>query len=627
MSRNGYEVHESFWSDFKMHFKMIFWALAVGFLFQLGFLMYGLYNVNQEVMITNTNIVMPPTVFAKYHFGFTGILSDGQAEIEKTLLPYANGWKELPLEDYRKFVDWLTNGEYLYQKQKSDKWFNFSFLNYGFSIAYLVLFWGTAKTKSDEKFIRGAQLTPLKEFNKKLAAAAKKNQLSALRIGETVIPFEMESKHTLILGSAGSGKSVLLNQLIAQINARKRQLKTSERCVFYDIKGEFISKQFRKGDLIFNPFDDRSIGWNIFNEIEIEADLKTISNAIFCPPGSISANDQYWYKSAASVFACGLQFLKMNNTTSNKDLWLFFSQQLEPIIQALKTLPPDKQGPIKHIDKADAPASASIISILQQRIEFFEHLVGKDGDFSFSKFMRGHGDGPQPNLFLLNIPKYKEEFKPLLTLAIDCMVREVLSLPDDRNRRIWFIVDELGTLNRMESILDLETVGRSKGGCLVCANQDLGRIEQEYGKANLKSFVNNFNTTFMFRINEPDTAEFLSRAIGERQVIKTSQSRQMSPNDVGDRKSFSEQEKLERLILPTEFQELPVGTAILTIAGYGTTKIEIPHVESEARYPSFVVSQELQPFGEGLTAPETIAESAEAPQTPADKSGFNHLEV
>lgn len=593
-----YEAHESFWSGAKMSIQMVVRALSVGLFIQvavMGFVVWDKAKTDiRFIDALGTEITMPQTVFLKYHTGFTGLVSK-EMVVEKSLLPYAKGWKALSVNQYKDFVDWLADDAYAIQLIDFKKWFKLSFISYLFSALYLFFFGFKSKKMSDTKFVRGAQLTPIRELNKKLRAATKKNPISGLKIGETLLPYELEPKHMLVLGAVGCGKGVLLNQLIKQINERKHNHKTNERCVLYDPKGEFLSKQFEKNDLIFNPFDDRSVGWNPFNEIKVEPDLGLIAGSIFSPPSSKSDGDAYWYNSARDVFKMGLIFLQMNNKTTNKDIWNFFSQSLTDIVAALQTLPLEKRGALKHIDKSDSPASNSIISILQERIGFFEHLVEKDGDFSFSKFIRTQGDGPQPNLYLLNIHKYKDDFRPLLTLAVDCMVREVLSLPDNPDRRIWFILDELGTLNRMNSIIDLETVGRSKGGCLVCANQDLGRIEEEYGKANLKSFVNNFNTTFMFRIKEPDTAEFLSRAVGEQQIIKTNHSRQMSPNDVGDRKSVSEQEKLERLILPTEFQDFPDRVAILNISGYGTTRIVIPPIYYDAKYAPFDI-REFQEF-------------------------------
>ena len=138
------------------------------------------------------------------------------------------------------------------------------------------------------------------------------------------------------------------------------------------------------------------------------------------------------------------------------------------------------------------------------------------------------------------------------------------------------MVDEFGSLAKMPRIFDFLTMGRSKGGFLVLANQDLGSVSNIYGSDQKETFFNNFNVHLIFRLNDPTTAEFLSKAFGEREVIKKFQSSQFSPSDLGDRFSMSEQEKLEKIILPTEFQSLPDFHAYLKIANYGLTRMETP---------------------------------------------------
>lgn len=618
----GYETHETFWSDLRMYFSMFLRAFFIGALLQIVILFLAVNRIDQPVYVAGTNTEMPQSVFATYHFNWTGFITNGYADVPAILQPYADGYKKLRLDTYKKFVDWLVDGEYSRQHEKLLKMYHLSYLSYSFTILYLVLFYASAKTAKDERFIRGAQIMSLKALNKKLAAEAKKNQLSCLKVGETILPCDMEPKHILILGASGSGKGVLLNQLAAQITQRKHVQKTNDRCVFYDVKGEFLSKQFMPGDIVFNPFDTRSTGWNIFAEIEDYPDLDVISRSLFAAP---DAKDSYWYNCAGDVFRAGLVWLKLNNYTSNAEIWEFYSQPLANIKAAFQTLPVAEQGALKHVDSQDSPASASIISILQERIQFFKYLIGQDGDFSFRRYIRAARDPaapPLPNLFLLNPEQYANITRPLLTLAVDIMSREVLSLDDDSRRRIWFFLDELGTLNRMDSIIQLLTVSRSKGGALVAASQDLGRIEERYGKANLKTFFNNFNTTFTFRIREPETAEFLSKAIGEQQLIKTSLSRQMSPNSIGDRKSVNEQERTERLIMPVEFQGLPDLTAIINIANFGISKIAVPPQFYRERHPSFQ-KRDFGLFGTATSAaaPDKTAAQEAAPTAPPEQTG------
>ena len=587
MTNQSYVAHESFWTDFRMALSMLHKALLVGLLLQIILFATTVSQMDMTAYIKDSKQKLPPRIALKYHSNVFGLFNNYEWRVDNQLLPYSKGWAKLPAKIYNEMADYATGNTYQEQHDYIVTVFKISFLGYLGSFAYLGIFIYLAKRRKSEEYIRGAQMIGIQSLNQRLAEEAKENELSQIKIGDTIFPFEMESKHILILGTSGSGKGVLMNQIISQINQRKETHKTGERCIFYDLKGEFVSKQYQPGDIIFSPFDKRSQVWNIFNEIECEPDFDVLAKSLFV---STDAKNEYWYNCAGDVFRTGLVYLKAKRTTTNRDIWNFFAQDIPAIISAFRKLEIKERGALQHLNKADSSTSASIISIVRERIHFFRYLIDMDGPFSFRDFIRQQDSTDvHPNLFILNIDKYDMIFKPLMTLCIDSLIRETLSLPDKLDRRIWFVIDELGTLYRMDSIIKLETVGRSKGGCLICSNQDLGRVEEMYGRANLKSFFNNFNTNFTFRIIEPDTAEFLSRAIGDQQLLKTTQSRQMSPTNFGDRRSETDQEKVERLIMGVEFTKLKNLEAVLSIAGYEVTRINVPPIFSKEIHPNFIM--------------------------------------
>jgi type IV secretory pathway TraG/TraD family ATPase VirD4 len=220
-------------------------------------------------------------------------------------------------------------------------------------------------------------------------------------------------------------------------------------------------------------------------------------------------------------------------------------------------------------------------------LTFFRYLCDSDGDFSFRDYISNE-DGHQGNLFLMNIRNYDAIFRPLMTFVIDIMIREMLSLSDSFDRRITFVVDEFGSLAKMPSIFDFLTMARSKGGFLVLANQDLGSVSNVYGQDQKETFFNNFNVHLTFRLNDPTTAEFLSKAFGEREVVKKFKSSSFPPNDLGDRFTLGEQEKLEKIVLPTEFQSLPDFHTYLKIANFGISRMETQRKFMETKTKEFI---------------------------------------
>jgi len=575
----GYQSHETFLADARMILHRVFMAMVFGMMLQLT-LFYFLFVPAFKKLQTVTIAGVPVTSsqFIKYNLNFQEILNIKPANVY--LNPdeqrFFRGAKRVPVEYYRYFMDLWTNQAFANTNRKMRSAFRLSFLAYSFSLAYIAFFFHKSKRMTSDTFVRGTEFIPIEKLNQRLKEKVKAEnyQISNITIGDTVIPFEMETSHFLVLGATRTGKGVLLNQMIRQINERKTKHFTGDKIILYDVKGEFVSKHYDpNNDIIFYPYDKRSVGWNIFNEIESYPDFDTVAKSLYT---ATDTRDEYWYNCARDVFRMGLVFLKQAGATTNRDLWEFFSQDLETMKEVLEGLPLAEKGALKHIAQPETNQAATILSIVQERIQFFRYLVDIDGPFSLRKYIRDEQN--RKNLFLLNILNYSDIFKPLMTFAIDTIIRETLSLPDKLDRRIFFVLDEIGSLYRLDSLLNLLTVGASKGASLICANQDIGRIEDTYGKSNAKTFFNNFNTNFILRINEPETAEFLSKAIGEKQVIRRVESRQMATSKYGDSRGLSEQEKTERLLLPTEFQSIPNLEAVVKISNFGVSRLKIPKV-------------------------------------------------
>ncbi len=498
---------------------------------------------------------------------------DKREIVEPELRPFFQR-REVSRETYRKGIRWITRG-----RVEQLRWvIPLSLLFFPlFGLVYFIAFSLLNRRLSKTRFVRGADLVPFSQMKAALDKAIEEEEaanpmLVPLSLGKLALPDSVSRRHILVLGTTGAGKSICLNNYLRTLKARRAYPDEVSKCVVYDTKGEFCAKHFEQGDLIYYPFDRRSTPWSFFNEVRDYPDLDVLSTSLYDPPKD--CKDPYWYKAARDIFRTGLFHLLRENRTSNNDIWEFFSQPLHYIKDVLYTLPVREMGALKHIDKADSNQAASIISILQERLTFFRYLTDCNGPFSFRSFIQDEAD--QRNLFLMNIRKYEAIFRPLMTFVIDIMTREVLSLTDSYSRRITFVVDEFGSLDKMPCIFDFLTMGRSKGGVLVLANQDLGSVSSIYGTDKKETFFNNFNVHLVFRLNDPTTSEFLSKAFGEREVIKKFQSSQFSPSDLGDRFSMSEQEKLEKIVLPTEIENLRDFHTYLKIANYGLTRMRTP---------------------------------------------------
>jgi type IV secretory pathway TraG/TraD family ATPase VirD4 len=418
----------------------------------------------------------------------------------------------------------------------------------------------------------------------KLKIKCIKDKGKNVTIGKLQIPSKLEVSHFLYMGTTRSGKSVTLNQMIHSILSRKKSSGLSHKLIIYDLKGEFVSKWYSEKDILFFPFDKRSIRYSLFNEIRNDIDFKIIAKSLFEPPRNVSQNLSFFYEAGGEIFKTGLILLKRDGKKTNKDILEFFAQDRTKLIEKFKTLPKALQGPIDYL--TDSREAAGVLSTVHEKINFLEYLIDCDGPFSFRDYISNKSE--TRNLFIPNISNYKNIFIPLFSFGIDIMIKEVLSLPDDFRRRVFFLIDEFSSLNNIQSIFDFQRESGSKGGSLICAMQDLGDLSRNYGQEKLQSFFNNFHTKFIFQLLDPNTQDYASRALGERQVHLRMPSHQYSPKDIGDRESISLQNTNERIVMPSEFSLLRNLCCYVQLSNLGAAKIKIPRKFFGFKLPHFM---------------------------------------
>lgn len=597
----NYEAENEFVFDFRKMMQLIRRALQIGVIMQLIFCIATLYFSD---FTTLSGEKIDPKITIKYFLAYAypdNPKSSMEAlDVEPQLRQYASAFDsriseetiQLPGNWYQALANFAADGIY----EHVIFLLKFSFFAYLFSLLYIWYFVDKSKNRPLEEYMRGSKIVSQKIFDIYWQA---KSKGKGIQIGTTIIPDDMVTKHILILGTTGTGKGVLLNQMIGQIRRKQENpvLTVPPKLLFYDIKGEFVQKHYQTGDSIFNPFDDRCIGWSIFNEFTTLPELEAISKSLFLPP---ARTNPFFYEAAATIFQAGLLYLVRSKKTSNDALWEFFSADRGTLVKAIKTLPEGERDALKFLSAEGGETTASVLATLMQRIGFFKNLRGIDGNFSFREWA---SKPTRQNVFLLNIAEYSKAFAPLMTMIMDLLCRTMLSLPDDLNRRVYFVLDEIGTLDKMDSLIPLETVGRSKGVSLLCASQDFGQIADKYGKDNLKTFINNFNTAFYFRLNDPETAKMVADGIGKQQVKRRAENRNINVKEDTANKSNNEQEHTEYLVMPEELQQLPVGEAYCRISGSNIARLKIPQKYMENQNEAFIPRKFASLFEEDSSTP------------------------
>lgn len=427
------------------------------------------------------------------------------------------------------------------------------------------------KGKPYKKFLRGTKIIS----PNKLTKLTKKNNKKQIRIGNIPMPLEVERLHTLLNGATGTGKSVIINNMILDILKRN-----NDRMIIIDPNGEMFSKFGKKGDALLNPFDARTSGWNMFNEIKKEYDYDKRCKSIV--PVGKDSNAEQWNSYARVLLKSTMQYV--NGTGS-----IPLMKDVQDIIslretKELKSMLAGTDAVSLFVDGADR-ALGSAKFTLGDRLPAYKLMP--QGEFSIVDFLQDENKG---NLYITWKEEQAESLKPLITAWTDIIMSTILSLPPSNERAIWLFLDELASLDALSSLTDAVEKGRKHGLRIVAGLQSISQIRDIYGKDQAQTILSNLRNLVVLGGSKSDaeTAEAMSKALGDHEVIRENKQKNTKS---GTGTTITESTHKEAVVLPTEISSLaPLNAYIGFASNYPITKVKLKYHQFQINNKAFVES-------------------------------------
>lgn len=369
-----------------------------------------------------------------------------------------------------------------------------------------------------------------------------------LTLGGQPWPLELETLHLLIAGTTGAGKSTLIEELLGGIRAR------GERAIVCDPNGGYVRHFAQDGDRLLNPFDARTEGWSVFNELRADFDADRLAASIV-PAGH--GESAPWHHYAQVLLAEVLRALVRSGETSTERLLHWCTGAPARELGALLAGTPAAGLFDEGADKALASTRFVLTAHLSP------HRFIKPGTFSLREWLEcEHG-----SLFMTWRADMQASLSPLLASWADIVTNAVLTLPPDPTQRIWLVLDELAALGKLNGLASGLTLGRKHGLAVVAGLQSTAQLDRLYGRESATVLRACFRNLAVLAVakSDPTTADELSRALGEREVLRQEVSRSNGANGLGESQSLRHAQ--ERLVLASEIAGLPNLAGYLALAG------------------------------------------------------------
>ena len=417
------------------------------------------------------------------------------------------------------------------------------------------------------------------------------NKAGHFYIGAMPLVKDSETKHFLVTGSTGSGKTNLIHNILPQVEKKKQP------AIIIDQTGEMIAKYYNqsRGDIIFNPFDKRAKSWDFWSDCNSSEELERFAKILFGfnRKRTGHSSDPFWEQSAEAVFIACADYQR-----STGDLRI---EQLCSLVRgsSLKSL----QAKLKNTDASrylesdNKTTASSILSVLATNAKSLSYLRNTTlgNSFSLKEHFKNIDQGTGSWLFLATKPSSRELTLALIACVSELAFSRLLDIGIKEDRRIWFVIDELSALGKLPSLPTLMAEGRKYGACVLSGLQSLNQLYSNYGQYEGSTIFGQFGTNFFFRNNEPAIAKTVSSICGRETIYRQQKNTSFGAHEFRDGVSYSEQQQQKDLVEYSDLAGLAAGEcfALLPEPQVRIVKLQTPEVKLPNKNAGFVQSENL----------------------------------
>jgi hypothetical protein len=381
------------------------------------------------------------------------------------------------------------------------------------------------------------------------------------------IPRNAENKHFLVVGDTGSGKSSIIRQMLFQVADR------GDSAIVYDPACEFV-KQFydeRRGDIVLNPLDSRMPYWNPSEELRRKAEAKALAVSLYQPEG---VTNRFFVEAPQKIFAHLMTYLP---TPGQLVAWMSDPTEIDRRVKGTEYW--------MLIDPKAPHQRTGVLGSLNMSADSFRLLPGQ-ADVASTWTAKKWSETRQGWIFITSRPTMREALRPLISLWIDLLVLRLLNEPMPQQKPVWFVIDELATLQRLPQLHTAITENRKSQNPVILGFQGRSQMEARYGD-DAEAMLSQPATKIFLRTTEPRAAKWVSDAIGEIEVERL---RETHYEGSRGGKNFALDRQTEPLVMPSEISGLDDLRGFLK-HGNHVARFSFPFIALEGKHPGFIERQ------------------------------------
>jgi hypothetical protein len=370
------------------------------------------------------------------------------------------------------------------------------------------------------------------------------------------IPARAEAQHLQIIGDTGAGKSALMFQLLRQVRGR------GDSAMVYDPACEFLKRFYdpARGDIVLNPLDRRCPYWGPAEELRSRSEAKALAASLFQPPQD--KKGEFFIESPQKIFA----FLMAYRPTPDQLVqWMSNTDEIDRRLKGTEHA--HLIDPHAHQQRAGVLSSLGLVADSLRLLPKKEEAKGQWTATEWAEKRQGW-------IFLTSLPAEREALRPLQSLWIDWLVLRLLNQPTAAQKRVWFVIDELASLQKLPQLHTAITEARKSKNPVVLGFQGKAQLEYLYGHL-AEVMLSQPATNLWLTTKEPNAGEWVSKFIGKVEIERLRETH-FDGSRAG--RNFALDRQVEPLVLESEISGLADLHAYMKYQNY-VTRFSFPYFD------------------------------------------------
>jgi len=339
-----------------------------------------------------------------------------------------------------------------------------------------------------------------------------------------------------------------------------------------------------------NPLDARCPYWGPSEELRRKAEAKAIAASLYQPTSD--KKGEFFTETPQKIFA---HLLTFGPTPGQLVAWLSNPAEIDQRVRGT-----EMEAMIAKGAQQQRNGVLASLGLVADSLRMLPTKAQAKSTWSATEW----SEKREGWIFITSSATEREALRPLHSLWIDLLVLRLLTAPQDNQTPVWFVLDELASLQRLPQLHTAITENRKSRNPLVMGFQGKAQLEVIYGHL-AEVMLSQPATKIFLKTTEPKAAEWVSNAIGKVEIERMKET-QFDGSRSG--KNFSLDRQVEPLVMDSEISGLENRHAFLKL-GNNVARFHFEYMDVPLSTPGFIprnVEDDELPFDPKTLAPKKV---------------------